>query len=268
MLETMSTLQSSQDLAPNLDGPLAETGTRWAVLMLHGFTSGPQSLLPWALALADAGATVRVPLLSGHGTSVADLSQTTAGQWRQDVQRALDDMLAEDFDKIAVAGLSMGGALALDAASNRPVAATFVVNPGLSFKLGDQLGVYLSPLIQRMIPTVGPLAGDVSKPGVTESAYDRTPVAAVQQLARLFWTTRRQLSKIESPVTLYWSPQDHIVPGSSAKILRRGVDPKLLTTMVLERSFHVATLDYDAAVSHQHSIARLLELSGDLHEAP
>lgn len=268
MLESMSTLQSSLDLAPNPDGPLASNGTRWAVLLLHGFTSGPQSVLPWAEALANAGATVRVPLLRGHGTSVADLAQTTAGQWRRDVQRVLDDLLTQDFDKVAVAGLSMGGTLALDAASHRPVDATFVVNPGLSFKFLDRLGVSLSPVIHRLIPTVGPLAGDVSKPGAAESAYDRTPVAAVQQLAKLFWTTRRQLSKITSPVTLYWSPQDHIVPSSSAKILCQSVDPQLLTTVVLERSFHVATLDYDAAVIQQHSIARLLDLSGGQHEAP
>lgn len=268
MLETMSTLQSSQDLASNPDGPLACTGTRWAVLLLHGFTSGPQSVMPWAEALANAGASVRVPLLSGHGTSVADLARTTAGQWRRDVQRALDDLLTQDFDKVAVAGLSMGATLALDAAIHRPVEATFVVNPGLSFKSLDQLGVYLSPLIHKLVPTVGPLAGDVHKPGVAESAYDRTPVAAVQQLAQLFWTTRRRLSEIASPVTLYWSPQDHIVPGSSAKILQHGVDPQLLSTVVLERSFHVATLDYDAAVIHQHSIATLLELSGGRHEAP
>lgn len=268
MLKVMDTVQTSHYLSPNPNGVLCATGTRWAVLMLHGFTAGPQSVRPWAEALAEAGATVCLPRLSGHGTTVSDLAQTSAGQWRRDVQQAVDGLLAQGFDKLAVAGLSMGGTLALDAASHRRVDATFVVNPGLSFKMLDRFGVALSPLFHRVIPTVGPLAGDVNRPGVEEEAYSRTPVAAVQQLAKLFWTTRRQLVDIDSPVTLYWSSRDHIVPPSSARILRRAITPHLLTTVVLERSFHVATLDYDAPTIQRHSIAKLLELSGGHRETP
>lgn len=268
MLKVMDTVQTPHHLPANPDGVLCATDTRWAVLMLHGFTAGPQSVMPWAKALTEAGATVYLPLLSGHGTTVSDLAQTKAGQWRRDVQRALDDLLVQDFDKLAVAGLSMGGTLALDAASHRPVDATLVVNPALSFKLLDRLGVLLSPLFDRVIPTVGPLAGDVHQAGVTEEAYARTPVPAVQELAKLLRTTRRQLRNIVSPVTLYWSPRDHIVPRSSAKILRQAVKPHLLTTVALEQSFHVATLDYDAPTIHRHSISTLSALSGGHREIP
>lgn len=253
-------LHTSVYLTPNPRGVLAQKQRRWAVLMLHGFTSGPQSVTAWAQALAGAGATVHVPLLSGHGTSVTDLAQTDAGQWRRDVQQALDRLKAQGFDRIAVAGLSMGGTLALDAASHREVDAVFVVNPALSFRPVDQLGVYLSPLLKRVIPTVGPLAGDVKKPGTTEDAYERTPVAAVEQLARLFATVRRRLHTIEAPVRHYRSRVDHIVPDSSAKILRNGIAPDLLTTLVLERSFHVATLDFDAQTIQQDSVATLRSL--------
>ena len=258
-------LKASQYFSPDSEGILATSGTRWAVLLLHGFTAGPQSVLPWAQALATAGATVHVPLLSGHGTSVADLARTTAGQWRRDVQKSLDGLLSQPFDRVAVGGLSMGGTLALDAASHRPVDAVFVVNPGLSFRSVDQLGVFMAPLMHRVLPTVGPLADDVNKPGVTEGAYDRTPVAAVHELAKLFLTTRRRLGNITAPVTLYWSREDHILPRSSAKILRRGVNPRLFTPVVLERSFHAATLDYDAPLIHQDSVSKLLDLSEGQH---
>lgn len=259
--------QSSVFLDPNPSGALALRGIRSGVLLLHGFTAGPNSVLPWGQALAQAGATVHVPLLAGHGTSVADLSQTTAYQWRADVQQALDALLDSGFDRIAVGGLSLGGALALDAAAHRPVDATFVVNPALSFKPLDGLGVFLSPFARRLMPTVGPLAGDIKKPAVQEIAYDRTPVAAVQQLARLLWTTRRNLSHIKSPVTLYWSTQDHVVPSSSARILENAIDRALLDTVVLDRSYHVATLDYDADTIHQDSVEKLLALSGGHSES-
>lgn len=254
--------QSAIFLEPNRQAPLARHGARWAVLLLHGFTAGPASVLPWGLALAEAGATVHIPLLAGHGTSVSDLAQTSAEQWRTDTQQALDRMFRDSFEYVAVGGLSMGGALALDAAAHRPVDATFVVNPALSFKPLDQLGVYLSPLLQHVVPTVGPLAGDIKKPGVIETAYDRTPVPAVEQLGRLFWSVRRNLRNIHGPVTLYQSPKDHIVPASTGKLLQQVIAPHLLTTVTLEHSYHVATLDYDAEKIQQDSITKLLALSG------
>lgn len=254
--------QSGVSLAPNPHGVLSLAGTRWAVLLLHGFTAGPESVLPWAHALASAGATVRIPVLAGHGTNVEQLATTTAGQWRRDVQQALDALLAADYTHVAVGGLSMGGALALDAAAHREVDATFVVNPALSFFWRDQLGAWAAPLLHRFVPTVAALAGDIHKPGVPETAYDRTPVAAVGQLDLLFRSTRHALKQITSPVTLYRSLIDHVVPASSAKLLQRKIPASLLSTITLADSYHVATLDYDAELIHQHSISTLRGLVG------
>lgn len=266
-LEMMNMQQSSIFLQPHPSGALAEVGERWAVLLLHGFTAGPSSVLSWGQVLAEAGATVSVPLLSGHGTSVKDLANTSAGRWREDAQRAFDSLRCAGFDRIAVGGLSMGGTLALDTTAHRTVDATFVVNPGLSFKVLDSIGVLFSPLLRYVLPTVGPLAGDINRPDVHEPAYHRTPTAAVEQLARLFRTVRGNLTRIQSPVTLYWSPQDHIVSPRTPRILKRGINPALLETRILENSYHAATLDYDAAVIHQDSIAKMLALSGGSHES-
>lgn len=265
MLVVMSIQQASVFLKPDPTGVLSQRGTRWAVLLLHGFTAGPASVLPWGRALASAGASVHMPLLAGHGTTVADLASTTARQWRQDVQQHLDSLRAGPYDAIAVGGLSMGGTLALDAAAHRNIDMTFVVNPGLSFKKSNWPGVFVTPLIHRIVPTVGPLAGDVKKPGVVESAYDRTPVSAVEQLARLFATVRSKLPQISSPVVLYQSRTDHVVPPSSSRILQRGVNPALLSKVRLARSYHVATLDYDAERIQNDSIARLRAVSGGSH---
>ncbi|HJF14860.1 MAG TPA: alpha/beta fold hydrolase [Enteractinococcus helveticum] len=255
-------MQSIEILQPDPQGVLAKNQTHWGIVLLHGFTADPGSVLPWGQALATAGATVYIPTLPGHGTTVSDLAQTRAGQWRQQVQQTVDNMLMQNYDHIAVAGLSLGGTLALDAAAHRMVDATFLVNPALTFKPVDQLGVALSPLFQRIIPTVGPLAGDIQKAGVVEEAYDRTPVPAVVELAKLFRTVRRQLTDIQSPVTLYCSTEDHIVPPTTAKLLRRRLGPNLLRIVRMDNSYHVATLDNDAPLIFQDSVHTLLKLSG------
>lgn len=257
----MTSQQLPAYFEPNPNGTLAQASSRWAILMLHGFTAGPESVRPWAQALADAGAPVHTPLLTGHGTSVSDLARATAGQWRRDTQQSLDTLLAANYDHVAVCGHSMGGTLAMDAAAHRPVTATFVINPALSFRFLHGIGAALSPILQYIVPTVGPLAGDINKPNISEIAYSRTPVAAVQQLAKLFWTTRRNLSSVQSPVTLYRSSHDHLVPASSANILQRRLKNTAFNTVLLQNSYHVATLDYDAETIHRHTISRLRALS-------
>ena len=45
--------------------PYSATGDGRGALVLHGFTGNPQSMRGLALALADAGFTVEMPLLPG-----------------------------------------------------------------------------------------------------------------------------------------------------------------------------------------------------------
>jgi len=49
--------------------------------VLHGFTGNPQSMRGLAVALADAGLTVEMPLLPGHGTAVEDMVPTRWEHW-------------------------------------------------------------------------------------------------------------------------------------------------------------------------------------------
>ena len=64
--------------APIIPGaePYSATGDTRGALVLHGFTGNPQSMRGLALALADAGFTVEMPLLPGHGTDIADMLPT------------------------------------------------------------------------------------------------------------------------------------------------------------------------------------------------
>ena len=56
--------------------PYAHDGGDIGVLLVHGYTSTPQSMRGWAEHLAAAGYTVRLPRLPGHGTRWQDLNTT------------------------------------------------------------------------------------------------------------------------------------------------------------------------------------------------
>src|SRR6478736_3121189 len=109
-------------------GPNARTG----VAICHGFTGSPLSVLPWARHLAAQGFAVSVPLLPGHGTHWRDLAWQGWQDWYRSFETAYLDLAART-DDCYVAGLSMGGTIALRTAARHGVAGVAAVNPGLSF---------------------------------------------------------------------------------------------------------------------------------------
>lgn len=233
--------------------PYRHEGGEVGVLLCHGFTGSPQSLRPWAEHLAGHGLTVSLPLLPGHGTRWQDMQLTGWQDWYAEVDRALRELL-ERCRQVFVAGLSMGGTLALRlAAKHGPsVAGVVVVNPGIST---HGAAARLLPVVRHFVPTVKGLAGDIAKEGVTELGYDRVPLHAADSLRNFFGLVDGALPQVTQPLLLLRSPQDHVVPPEdSARILSR-VSSRDVREVLLEQSYHVATLDHDAERIFEESLA-------------
>ena len=98
--------------------PTGPDGQRVGVLLSHGFTGSPASMVPWGRHLAGHGYGVAVPRLPGHGTSWQELNKCRWADWYGEVQRAFDK-LAANCDQVVVGGLSMGGGLVLQLAAER-----------------------------------------------------------------------------------------------------------------------------------------------------
>jgi carboxylesterase len=225
--------------------PFAADGGEVGVVLSHGFTGSPQSLRPWAEHLAAAGLTVRLPRLPGHGTRWQDLNDTRWPDWYGEVERAFDDLRGRCRQVFGM-GLSMGGTLVTRLAEQRPaeVAGLVLVNPSLGTERKDVK--YALPLLHRVVPSLAGIGSDIRKPGVTELAYGRTPLRAMHSLAQLWPLVVADLGRVSAPVLLYRSRVDHVVEPMSGRLLREGASSTEVTEVILEDSYHVATLDNDA----------------------
>lgn len=224
--------------------PYRRDGGEVGVLLCHGFTGSPQSLRPWAEYLAERGLTVSLPLLPGHGTRWEDMRLTGWQDSYAEVDRelrALRDRCAQVF----VAGLSMGGALALRLAAKHGdgVAGVVVVNPANKV---HGLFAYTLPVSRHLVRTVPGIASDIAKEGAAELGYDRVPLHSAHSLRNFFRLVDGELPQVTQPLLVLRSRQDHTVPAvDTARILSR-VSSTDVTEIVLEQSYHVATLDHDA----------------------
>jgi carboxylesterase len=216
---------------------------RTGVAICHGFTGSPLSVLPWAEHLASQGYAVSVPLLPGHGTDWRQLARTGWRDWYHSYEAAFLELRART-DVCFLAGLSMGGTLALLTASRHRVAGVSVVNPGLSFYDRRIRVIGVLKYFQR---TTLPIEEDQPTAAVTDDGdYSRTPLAAVHELKKLFGAAARGLGRIDAPVQVFKSRTDVVVPPSSLSLLQRRLGGHLTEVVDLASSGHVATLDVDA----------------------
>ncbi len=243
--------------------PFAVDAGEIGVVLCHGFTGSPQSLRPWAQALADAGHSVRLPLLPGHGTRWQDLNQTTWRQWYGQVDAAFGELRARCTSVFAM-GLSMGGGLALRLAEEHgdAVAGVVAVNPYINSS-GQHWLFPALPVLRWMVPWMPGRLGDIKKPGVTELGYTQAPLHALASLMQFHAMVRADLHRVTHPVLLMYSAVDHVVPAASnAHAIRDGVGSVDVTEIVLQDSYHVATLDNDAERIEKESLAFVARVAG------
>jgi len=239
--------------------PFSHDGGQLGVLLCHGFTGTPQSLRPWAEHLAAADLTVRLPRLPGHGTTWQEMNMTRWPDWYAEVERALLD-LRERCDAVFVAGLSMGGSLALRLTQQHPQAVTglILVNPAVHT---EDPARRLLPVLRYLIASLPGVPFDIKKPGPVEVRYDRMPLHAAYSLTRLWALIRRDLPSISTPLLLLHSPEDHVVLPSNTALVLAGVSSSDVTDIELADSYHVATLDNDASLIFAETLAFVRRLA-------
>jgi carboxylesterase len=224
--------------------PFRFDGGPTGVLLCHGFTGSPQSLRPWGERLASAGLTVRCPRLPGHGTRWQELNLTGWQDWYAEIAHAFDELVGR-CDQVFVMGLSMGGTLALRLAERRPgdVAGLVLVNPSV---LSTNRALTLLPILKWIVPSLQGVGNDIKRAGMTELAYDRTPLRATHSLAHLWKIVRSDLGEVVAPLLIFRSIDDHVVEAINTETVLSGVSSTHKEERLLRHSYHVATLDNDA----------------------
>lgn len=231
--------------------PYSSTGGPTGVLVLHGFTGNPSSMRPLAEAFAAAGHTVELPRLPGHGTTVEDMMGTTWADWSAAAAAALGD-LETRTERVVVAGLSMGGSLTCWLATRHPeLAGIICVNPAVAPQA--EMLEAVTAMVAAGETLIDGIGSDVADPDVAESAYPQTPLPPLVSMFEVSEAIVADLGRITCPLLLFTSPQDHVVPPTDSDLLASAVSGPV-ERVSCERSYHVATIDYDRDLIIERSL--------------
>jgi carboxylesterase len=104
------------------------------------------------------------------------------------------------------------------------------------------------PVMQQMLDAgdeVAPGVGsDIADPEVTESAYGGAPIRAMMSLIEALGELTEAYPGMQIPLLILSSPQDHVVPPAHQDYLAEHYGGPV-ERISLDRSYHVATQDYD-----------------------
>jgi carboxylesterase len=218
-----------------------------AILLLHGGGDTPQVLEGLAHYLHGRGFSVRVPLLAGHGRSLAEMAGANAQVWHEDVRREYA-LLRDAHPWTAVAGLSVGGALAIRlAAEHRDIPALVLFAPYIAMTGYVRQLASTTRYWGWLLPYFSSL-GDASIRDAV--AHERslghgilTP-AALRAFRDVADAAHEALPRVASPTLVIQSREDNSIPAEVAEraFARLGSDEKRFVWT--NGAGHVITVDF------------------------
>ncbi len=235
---------------PGAESIRLQEGNSHGVLLLHGFGDTPQTLKLLAQELHRSGYDVVAPLLPGHGRNVESFMRSRRGDWLACARVELARMRSQ-YQSVAIAGLSMGGALAaVTAAEEQDIPSLVLMAPYLD----------MSPKLKLVAAThwIWSSAAGPRRSHSPASILDPSERAKnlgygvysgrlLYELWRLAVMARHSLAAIRSPTLLIQSNKDpRIAPQiAEAALAAIGADEKKLVWV--EGAGHIITVDYGRA---------------------
>ncbi|MGH7858450.1 MAG: alpha/beta hydrolase [Candidatus Binatia bacterium] len=219
-------------------------------LLLHGFTGTPAEMRPIGEALAARGFTVIAPLLPGHGTRVEELAPT---RWEDWYASALEAWEALAPRARVVAGLSMGGLLALHLAHDRAPEVRAVAALAPVLRLRNQraaeqaLWISRMPLLPRRVAIVRKDGTAAPEPSRKTPSYDEVPLRALGSMIRLQRLVALELPEIVAPVLIVEGGRDRTIAPEAGAAIESALGSARKRRILFPESAHILTEEPDAA---------------------
>jgi carboxylesterase len=217
------------------------------VVLLHGFGDTPQTLASLARALHTGGLDVDVPLLPGHGRTLREFASSTGSEWLASARAALAAMRAR-HPRVALVGLSLGGALAATVAADDPeLAALVLLAPYVDAPLLFRVLVRAAPAIGMVLPYVGGEgAQSILDPEARSQAlaYGATTPQLVRELVNAADAARASLPRITAPTLYVQSREDNRITEKVARRAFALLGARTKKLEMLSGCGHVLTVDF------------------------
>jgi len=211
-----------------------------AVLLIHGFTGITEEFTYMMNRIHEAGYTVSLPRLPGHGTNRFDFHES---DWRDWLRKVTDEYLHLKtlYSKVYIAGLSMGGVLTLLLAEKFDPEKIALLAPAMSIRNRKFYWTRFLKYFIRYNPGSWKPSDEESEERIAigKEYWQQNNLAKVSDLLTLQNMARKNLAHVSSPALTIVSLGDKTVPPEAADIIENGISSPQKKRIILENSPHV-----------------------------
>ena len=223
-----------------------QEGNSRGILLLHGFGDTPQTLRLLAEYLHGADYDVLAPLLPGHGRNVESFAGSRSADWTEFAREELKAMRAS-HESVALAGLSMGGALAaILAAEYHDTPSLVMMAPYMDMTLTHKIAAASYWLWGADTPRKSSNPGSIRDPAerVKNVGYGAYTPRLLHELSIVAAAARRALPRITSPALIVQSRTDPRIKPEVAEETLASLGSKEKRLVWIEGAGHIITVDY------------------------
>lgn len=235
----------------NLTIPTAEPfffpGGKTGCVLVHGFTGTPKEMRLMGDYLKENKITAIGVRLAGHASQISDMVRTKWRDWLITVEDGIN-LLSGSCNKIFVAGLSLGGILALMAASRNDI--NGVIAMSTPYTISDDWRTKFAKQLSLFTPFIKKEGSDTAdqKASNKHVDYPMYPMRSIAELYDLVETLHRSIDQIRIPVLLINSKKDKTAPPIHAEKYRHKILSNHFELLTLENSGHVITEDIEREI--------------------
>jgi carboxylesterase len=243
--------------------PFYFPGGTTGCLLIHGFTGTPKEMRGLGEYLSQQGYAVLDVRLAGHATCPEDMLHVRWEDWVASVEDGWN-LLAGSTQQAFVAGLSMGGVLALHLAAHHPVAG--VIAMSTPHHLPDDPRLRFIEILSKFQPRVSKGNPDWFDPAVLQEHIDYPyyPTRAIAELRDLLAEMRTALPRVTAPALLIHSKNDGSVRPEDGHVeqIYAALGSPAKRIQWIEGSGHVITCDaarclvFECAADFIHQISQ------------
>jgi len=228
-----------------------KTNSSKAVLLLHGLGGCPYEIRTLGEFLNKNGYSVIAPLYPGHGTNYKNMGDYKWKDWYNIVEKTYLDMKKE-YKSVYLIGFSTGGTLSLYLSQHYPVEKMVLLSPFIyityKWYYGLRPEAYLNSFVGNVTDYVPssftiPLNDPKAKKDFVSGTY--FSFSATRSALELIDIVKKNLSQVNTPTLIMQSKGDDTVDIKSSKLIYESISSKEKKYIVLEKSNHLITRDYE-----------------------
>ncbi|MEH7382995.1 carboxylesterase [Bacillus sp. JJ1533] len=240
-----------------LPQPFFFEGGEKAVLLLHGFTGNSADVRMLGRFLENRGYTCHAPIYKGHGVPPEELVHTGPEDWWEDVMNAYQFLKNKGYDKIAVAGLSLGGVFSLKLGYTVPIKGIVTMCAPMYLKSEEVMYEGVVEFAREYKRFEGKSPEQIEQ---EIEEFKKTPMDTLKALQNLIAEVRDNVDMIYSPTFVAQARHDKMINPDSANIIYEAIENDFKKIKWYEESGHVITLDKERDQLHEDVYAFLEQL--------